>query len=174
MGRQGGGVQREQEDERLLKDTRLAAQADQPDCSKEAQDGGGGSGDGDGGGGNDGNGSGSGGGGSGDDDGGGGNDGNGGGGGGGEARHATTETARGYTHTQIITPKNPTSSGTNPHQHPNTYTREHRGEGGQARHDHNHRYQGGKQHGAARANTNRKRMKAKPNQTTIVKREGRD
>ena len=65
MGRQGGGVQREQEDERLLKDTRLAAQADQPDCSKEAQDGGGG----------------------------------------GEARHATTETARGYTHTQIITPQ---------------------------------------------------------------------
>ena len=86
MGRQGGGVQREQEDKRLLKDTRLAAQADQPDCSKEAQDGGGGSGDG-------------------DDDGGGGNDGNGGGGGGGGARHATTETARGYTHTQIITPQ---------------------------------------------------------------------
>ena len=105
MGRQGGGVQREQEDKRLLKDTRLAAQADQPDCSKEAQDGGGGSGDGDGGSGNDGNGGGSGGGGSGDDDGGGGNDGNGGGGGGGEARHATTETARGYTHTQIITPQ---------------------------------------------------------------------
>ena len=42
--------------------------------------------------------------------------------------------------------------------------------GGQACHG----LQGGKQQGAARTNNNCERMKAKPNQTTIVKREGRD